>query len=88
MRKGILFGLLSLVAILAVACGPANNTGGNGATGNGAGGNGAACTGGCTGGDEAADDPIAFYKTVGNYSLAKTTRCRSSSGRRRGRRPG
>ena len=46
MRKGILFGLLSLVAILAVACGPANNTGGNGATGNGAGGNGAACTGG------------------------------------------
>ena len=74
MRKGILFGLLSLVAILAVACGPANNAGGTGNGGGNGGGNGAACTGGgCTGGEEAADDAMAFYKTVGNYSLTKTT---------------
>ncbi|MCA8919483.1 MAG: hypothetical protein KDB68_15380 [Planctomycetes bacterium] len=61
MRKSILFGLLSLVAVLAVACGSGNDANGGG---NGAGGNGAACSGGENGGGDSAD-AYALYKKEG-----------------------
>lgn len=87
MRKSIFLAVMSLVAILAVACGsgntPANgakagNGAGNGAgsgAGNGAGGgNGAACSGGDTtgGGTATKSDPYALYKKVGRSWTTKT----------------
>jgi hypothetical protein len=67
MRKSIFVMVLSLVAVLAVACGGGNNSGN--AKGNGGGG---ACGGGDGGGDAATEDAMAFYKKVGNFSLTKT----------------
>ncbi|MDC1142660.1 hypothetical protein OAU50_06185 [Planctomycetota bacterium] len=64
MRKGILLSLLCMISILTVACGGGNDTNGGNAAGNGA------CGGG---GCEAAADPMAFYKTEGNFTLTKTT---------------
>ncbi|MEZ5992502.1 MAG: hypothetical protein R3E76_09125 [Planctomycetota bacterium] len=70
MRKSILFGLLSLVAVLAVACGSGNNAAG----GNGAGGNGAACSGGENGGGDTAD-AYALYKKEGRkWKLKSVTK--------------
>ena len=83
MRKSILFGLLSLIAIVAVACGNGNDA--NGTKGNtkanagnsGGGCTGDACTGGggCTGTDEGptASDPYAFYKVKGRSWTHKST---------------
>lgn len=71
MRKSILFGLLSLVAVLAVACGSGNNAAG----GNGAGGNGAACGGSTCGGDSDSADAYALYKKEGRkWKLKSVTK--------------
>lgn len=76
MRKGILFSLLCVVAVLAVACGGGNNAGednggetngGEDGEGNGEG-NG---EGEGNGGDAA--DAYAIYRTVGNTWTHKTT---------------
>ncbi|MBK8206212.1 MAG: hypothetical protein IPK87_05360 [Planctomycetes bacterium] len=85
MRKSIFLAVMSLVAILAVACGSGNTpaNGGNAAKGgNAAGGNGAACTGGdttggdttggTTGGETTKTDPYALYKKVGRSWTTKT----------------
>ncbi|MCC7510528.1 MAG: hypothetical protein IT464_14295 [Planctomycetes bacterium] len=86
MRKSIFLAVMSLVAILAVACGSGNTpaNGGNAAKGNGAGGNGAACTGGgdttggdttgggTTGGTTTKTDPYALYKKVGRSWTTKS----------------
>jgi hypothetical protein len=73
MRKGILFSLLCLIAIVSVACGSGNNAAGN-KTGN-APGNGAAdgAADGATDGGDADADPMAFYKKAGNSYMTKTT---------------
>ncbi|MCB9894757.1 MAG: hypothetical protein H6839_09925 [Planctomycetes bacterium] len=63
MRKSILFSLLCLVAVVAVACGGGNNAAG------GNGGNTAACGGGC--GGETASDPYALYKSKGRIWVVK-----------------
>lgn len=84
MRKSILLAVLSLVAIVAVACGGGNTANkGNTPQGNGAGGgNGAACTGGgdtgggdtggTTGGETAKTDPYALYKKQGRSWTTKS----------------
>lgn len=60
MRKGILFMLLCIVSIVAVACGGGNDA-------NGSGNSAAACGGECGGGDGGGDasDPFALYKEEG-----------------------
>ncbi|MCB9934976.1 MAG: hypothetical protein H6840_04710 [Planctomycetes bacterium] len=74
MRKSILFSLLSLIAVLAVACGGGNNAaGGNAGKGNAGSGNAGACAGGGCGGGEAAADAMAFYRKAGNYYMTKST---------------
>ena len=60
MRKSILFSLLCLVSVLAVACGGGNNAAGGG---NGAGNGAAACGGGCAGGETT--DAWATYRKDG-----------------------
>jgi hypothetical protein len=71
MRKSIFVVVLSLVAVLAVACGGNNAAKGNGAKSNGAGGG--ACGGG---GGEAAADPQAqwdaLYKPGANWTYKMT----------------
>jgi hypothetical protein len=69
MRKGILFSLLCLIAIVSVACGSGNNaTKGNG-TGNAA--NGGGDTGGDTGSTSDAADAFALYKKKGTTWTTK-----------------
>jgi hypothetical protein len=68
MRKGILFSLLCLIAIVSVACGGANNATGN-SKGNVA--NGGGDTGGDTGSSSDAADAFALYKKKGTTWTTK-----------------
>lgn len=65
MRKSILFSLLCLIAVVAVACGGGNSANGGGNTGSG--GNTAACGGG----EAPAADPYALYKNKGRSWTVK-----------------
>lgn len=65
MRKSILFSLLCLIAVVAVACGGGGN---NTATGNGTGNT----AGACGGEKAAAADPYALYKKKGRNWTHKT----------------
>jgi hypothetical protein len=70
MRKGILFSLLCLIAIVSVACGGGNNAAGNKANGASNGADGAAADGGTDGGTTEVD-AYALYKKKGRSWMTK-----------------